>query len=244
MENVLPISIIVATLILSGTIFVVGNSINQNITGLATVVGNVNVAGDNTVPSNDTGNTVPQQPSQPVIVDMKALADNDPVLGKATAPVTIIEFSDFQCPFCGSWESQVMPQLKSYIDAGTVRLIYRDFPLSSIHPYAEPSALASECANEQGKYWEYHNKLFANQTALDDASLKQYAADLKLDTAKFNSCFDASKYQTEVDKDFNDGAAVGVTGTPTFFINGQKVVGAQPWASFKSVIDAEIAKAA
>lgn len=246
MENVLPISIIIATLILSGTIFVVGNSINTNITGLATAVKTIQAAGN--VPSDNSGNGAaqaqPAQPAQPSApVDMRALADNDPVKGKADAPITIIEFSDFQCPFCGQWFSNSNSQLQSYIDQGKVKFIYRDFPLSSIHPFAEPAANAAECANDQGKFWEYHDNLFKNQSALDEASLKKYASDLKLDTAKFNSCFDAKKFQTEIDKDFNDGAAVGVSGTPTFFINGQKVVGAQPWTSFKSIIEAELSKA-
>jgi protein-disulfide isomerase len=241
MQNILPISIIVSALILSGTMFYVGGTISDNLTGLSLATGTA-------LPSN-TGNPSPalpsaqvQQPQPTAVVDMVRLADNDPVLGDPNAPVTIIEFSDFQCPFCSRWFESVKPQLQPYIDRGEVRLIYRDFPLS-FHQNAESAAIASECANEQGKFWEYHDVLFENQQALDSLSLKQYAADLGLNESQFNSCYDTSKYQGEVQTDFNDGAAVGVSGTPTFFINGTKVVGAQPWSAFQPIIDAELANA-
>lgn len=169
--------------------------------------------------------------------------DDDPMKGDKNAKVTIVEFSDFQCPFCEKFYSETLPSLlKEYVDTGKVRLVYRDFPLSSIHPYAQKAAEASECADEQGKFWEYHNKLFENQAALDVTSLKKYAADLKLNTATFNDCLDSGKMMGEVTKDAADAQAAGVSGTPGFFINGRFLGGAYPFESFKTIIDEELAK--
>ncbi|HLD88762.1 MAG TPA: thioredoxin domain-containing protein, partial [Candidatus Nanoarchaeia archaeon] len=131
---------------------------------------------------------------------------------------------------------------KEYVETGKVKIIYRDFPLG-FHENAFNSALAADCANEQGKYWEYHDKLFGNQQSLDKDSLKKYAKDLSLDTTKFNNCLDTEKYKDEVNKDQADGTAAGVSGTPSFFINGKLLVGAQPFSSFKTAIDNALAKA-
>ncbi len=189
-----------------------------------------------------------QQPEQlPSRVDIST--DDDPSVGDPNAPVTIIEFSDFECPFCSRFYAQSLPQIEqNYISTGKVRLVYRDFPLSSIHPSAQKAAEAGECANEQGKFWEYHDWLFDNQGAwagLGEAGsvtkFKEAASTLNLDTAKFNSCIDTAKYASEVQKDFQDGANAGVSGTPAFFINGQLVVGAQPYSVFQQIIDAELA---
>ncbi len=123
---------------------------------------------------------------------------------------------------------------------GRIKFVIRDFPLNSIHPYAQKASEATECADDQGKFWEYHDVLYANQNALDVDSLKGYAAELGLDTATFNDCLDSGKHQGEVEKDLQDGRSYGVTGTPAFFINGQLVSGAQPFNSFKAVIDAAL----
>lgn len=168
-------------------------------------------------------------------------ADDDPVKGDEDAPVTIIEFSDFQCPFCARFYSETLPQLQSqYVDTGKVKLVFRDFPLTSIHPQAQKAHEASECADEQDKFWEYHDILFENQGSLDVASLKSYAADLRLDTNKFNTCLDSGKYAGEIRKDTADGAQAGVTGTPSFFVNGQQLVGAQPFSAFQQAIEAAL----
>lgn len=178
-----------------------------------------------------------QQPSR-----IDASADNDPVKGSKDAKVTIIEFSDFQCPFCGKFFAQTLPLIeKNYIETGKVKMVYRDFPLD-FHQYSQKAAEAAECANEQGKFWEYHNKIFENQDALDSGSLKKYARDLSLDTAKFNDCLDSGKMASEVQKDFDDGTKYGVSGTPTFFINGIKLVGAQPYNAFEKIIEQELSK--
>jgi protein-disulfide isomerase len=119
--------------------------------------------------------------------------------------------------------------------------VYRDFPLNSIHPFAQKAAEATECADDQGKFWEYHDLVFENQTAIDVDSLKSYAAELGLDTATFDDCLDEGKQSSEVEKDSEDAQAAGVTGTPAFFINGEFVSGAQPFSVFQQVIDAALA---
>jgi protein-disulfide isomerase len=168
--------------------------------------------------------------------------DGDPSIGSKDAKVTIIEFSDFQCPFCERFFSQTYPQIKSaYIDTGKVRFVYRDFPLS-FHAMAQKSAEAGECANEQGKFWEYHDKIFQNQQSLSIDNLKSWAKQLGLDTTKFNTCLDTDKYKTEVQNDLSDGISLGVSGTPAFFINGKPLIGAQPFAAFQQIIDVELAK--
>lgn len=170
------------------------------------------------------------------------LADDDPLLGNPDAPVTMVEFSDFECPFCGRFWRTTLPEIKErYIKTGKVKFIYRDFPITSIHSNAQKAAEAAECADEQGQFWAYHDLIFQHQDALGVANYKRWAAEIGLDTARFNSCLDAGKYTDEVAKDFRDGQAAGVTGTPTFFINGRSVVGALPFEQLASVIDAALA---
>jgi protein-disulfide isomerase len=163
---------------------------------------------------------------------------DDASAGPANAPVTIVEFSDFQCPFC----QRVMPTLKQvrakYGDK--VRLVWKDFPLTSIHPQAFKAAEAGNCAREQGKFWEYHDRLFANQQALQPEFLKKYAADAGLDAAKFNACLDTAKYSDRVQEQMGIGTGFGVQSTPSIFINGRLVAGAQPFETFVSIIDEEL----
>ena len=194
-------------------------------------VGNL-PTGDAIAPPGDSGGS-----GTPVDVSV----DDDPVLGDKNAPVTIIEFSDYQCPFCGRFYQQTLPQIEeNYIKTGKAKLVFRDFPLG-FHQYAQKAAEAAEAAGAQGKYWEMHNKLFENQEALTINDLKGYAADLGLDTAKFNQELDSGKYTKEVQKDLADGSAAGVSGTPSFFINGVNIVGAQPYAAFEQAIEAALA---
>ena len=181
----------------------------------------------------------PQIPSAG-IANMKTLADDDPFLGKENAPVTIVEFSDFQCPFCERFYTQTLSQIENeYIKTGKVKLVYRDFPLG-FHQYAQKAAEAAECADEQGKFWEFHNKIFENQQQLSSDNLKQWASKLGLDTNKFNGCLDSGKMTSEVQKDLKDGSAAGISGTPGFVINGKLISGAQPFSVFKQVIEAEL----
>src|SRR3989304_2938085 len=140
--------------------------------------------------------------------------------------VVVFEFSDFQCPFCRRFYTQTLSQIKEeYVSTGKIKFVYRDFPLSSIHPAAEKSAEASECAEEQGKFWEYHDKIFMEQDKLGQGTieygieeLKKWASEIGLDENKFNQCLDSGKYESEVEKDFNDGVSYGVGGTPTFYV--------------------------
>jgi protein-disulfide isomerase len=157
--------------------------------------------------------------------------------GPATAPIQIIEFSDFQCPYCQRANPAIAQVLKVYGDR--IHFVYRHFPLPN-HPNAQPAAEASECAAEQGQFWAYHDKLFANPSRLGPADLKQHAADLGLDRQKFDACVDTRKYKAQVDADAEAGQQAGVNGTPAFFINGRVLTGAQPFEAFKRIIDDEL----
>ncbi|MEK7138628.1 MAG: DsbA family protein [Patescibacteria group bacterium] len=182
-----------------------------------------------------------------VIGPKEVAVDDDAFLGNKNASVVLVEFSDFQCPFCRTFWRDTLPLIKSeYIDTGKVKFVYRDFPLS-FHPGAMPAAQAAECAEEQGKFWEMHDKIFSEQDKLgsgtvqfDSNDLKKWAGEVGLDMPKFNSCFDSQKHGDEISKDQSDGQAAGVNGTPTIFVNGQPIVGAQPFSAFKALIDAEL----
>jgi len=158
--------------------------------------------------------------------------------GNANAPITIIDVSDFQCPYCGRAKPTIDQLLSAY--PGKIKLYFIHFPLD-FHEFAEKASEAAECAGEQGKFWEYHDLLFANQNALDVVSLKKYAKQLNLDSTKFDSCLDSGAKASVVSADFQQGVKAGVTGTPMFFMNGVKVCGAQPYAVFKQVVDALLA---
>ena len=162
-----------------------------------------------------------------------------PSKGPTKAPVQIIEFSDFECPFCFRVNPTVAQVLGTYGDR--IRLVYRHLPLPN-HPNARPAAEAAACANEQGKFWEYHDRLFADQSKLAAADLKKHAADLGLDAGKFNACVETRRFQKDVDADMDAAQLLGVSGTPHFFINGRPLSGAQPLESFKEIIDEELAR--
>ena len=164
---------------------------------------------------------------------------NAPVMGPKNAPVTLVVFSDFECPFCGRVVPTLQQLEKDY--KGKIRVAFKNQPLP-MHPNAKPAAMAALAANEQGKFWEYHDKLFANQRALDRASLERYAEELKLNMGQFKSALDSNKYEAQVTADMAEASRVGVGGTPTFFVNGRQIVGAQPIDAFKSLIDEELKK--
>ncbi len=184
---------------------------------------------------------VPSQPSAgAAAVDMAALIDDDASKGDENAPVIIVEWSDFECPFCGRFYSQTLGQIETeYVNTGKVKFVYRDFPLS-FHANAQKAAEAAECAGEQEKFWEMHDKLFEEGVKGGISSFKQFAADIGLDTDKFDDCLDSGKMASEVAKDMQDGQAAGITGTPGFIINGQLVSGAQPFSAFQQVIEAAL----
>jgi len=161
-----------------------------------------------------------------------------PSKGPVTAPIDMIEFSDFQCPYCESAFPTVNQVLSTYGDR--IHFTYRHYPLA-IHPRARPAAEASQCAAEQGKFWQFHDRLFGDQSKLGDNDFKQHAAQLGLDTAQFNACVDSHKYRAEIDNDIHAGDEAGVSGTPAFYINGRMLSGAQPFEAFKRIIDEELA---
>lgn len=163
-----------------------------------------------------------------------------PAWGPDDAPVTIVEFSDFQCPYCERFFLETYPLLKANF-GDKIRFVYRDFPLFQIHPNATEAAYAANCAFEQDKYWEYHDVLFNNQDKLATADLIVHAEDLGMDTEAFQECLQSGRYSEKVSRDYTDGVNLGVSGTPTFFINGKPLVGAQPYQIFADRINAELA---
>ncbi len=160
--------------------------------------------------------------------------------GPADAPIVIVEFSDFQCPYCKRWHDQVYAQLMAAYP-GKIRFVYRNLPLTSIHPEAMPSAEAAMCAGEQNAFWQYHEKLFLDQEALSADLYSQIATGLGLDMTAFNACVTEHRYQEEIQADMDFALNLGVQSTPTFFINGMPIVGAQPLTAFTSLIDKELA---
>lgn len=188
------------------------------------------------------------------------IADYSPILGSAEATVNVIEFSDYECPFCQaaegvnqdvitslkqsdpSWEAPIPNIIDQYVNTGKVKLVFRNFP---VHPTSAAVALAAACAQEQEEFWEYHQTLFENYNAISDTDLRTYAAELGLNLTQFNQCLDSQKYQSEINNDLADGRALGVSGTPTFFIGNnetgyEKIVGAQSFSVFKQIIDSKI----
>jgi protein-disulfide isomerase len=190
---------------------------------------------------DDAGTPPPAAPETPPTVD------DDEVLGDEDATITLVEFTDYQCPFCQRHFQQTYGQIKKdYIDTGKVKLVVRDYPLS-FHPHAQKAAEASECAGDQGKFWEMHDKLFGSLNEWSNAAdapamFKKYAADMKLDTGDFDSCLDNGDNAEEVRNDLADGSASGISGTPGFWILGpdgqnQKISGAYPYETFKTAFD-------
>ncbi|WP_242338802.1 MULTISPECIES: thioredoxin domain-containing protein [Anaeromyxobacter] len=168
------------------------------------------------------------------------VAATGPAKGPQAAPVTIVEFSDFECPFCVRAEGTVKQVLDAYPDK--IRLVYRDFPLP-MHARAPKAAEAAHCAEDQGKYWDMHEKLFGSGNKIDVPDLKRYAGELKLDQAKFDKCLDSGEKASIVEGHKKAGEEAGVSGTPAFFINGRMLSGAQPMDAFKKIIDEELASA-
>lgn len=189
---------------------------------------------------------IPSDNSPPASGNLKVeIENNDPVLGGKSAELSIVEFSDFQCPFCGRAHDDALADFKksSYFTDGQVNLIYKQFPLTNIHSYAQKAAEASLCAQDQEKFWEYHDLLFANQEALDDTSLKAYAQQLGLDGATFNNCLDNGEKEPEVSKESQQAIIAGGQGTPYFVVINTKnkktkaVSGAVPFSEFESAIN-------
>jgi protein-disulfide isomerase len=182
-------------------------------------------------------------PDEKVRVDVAG----GPVLGRADAPVTLVEFTDLECPYCRAFHVGTFERLKrEYIDTGKVRFITRDFPLD-FHPNARPAALAVRCAGEQGKFWEMRHAVTLNANALSRELYDRLARELTLDGGRFSACIGADRYRTEIEHDMDEAAKAGVSGTPTFVIGattpgtaveGQRIVGAQPYPVFEAQIKA------
>ncbi len=199
--------------------------------------------------------SAPEKPQPVVLSDeeydklSKSLVDSDdPVLGDKNAPVTIVEFSDFQCPFCQRFYADTFPSIKkNYVDTGKVKVVYKDYPLS-FHEQAQKAAEAAQCANEQDKFWEMHDLVFqrgsewVGDSEKASVAFKQFAQELKLNEKKFASCLDQGQQAAEVRKDFLTGVSAGIEGTPGFFVQGRTVSGAQPYGVFQSLIDEVLAK--
>ncbi|HVM71541.1 MAG TPA: DsbA family protein [Anaerolineales bacterium] len=162
-----------------------------------------------------------------------------PSVGPSNAPITIVEFSDYQCPYCQAWDLQVYQQLMASYP-NKIRFVYRDLPLP-MHPEAVPAAEAADCAGEQGAYWKYHDALFNQQYGLNRAAYEHYAADLGLNSKAFAACLDSQRYLSKIQANANDAANVGLNSTPSFVINGRVLIGALPFSDFKTVIDEELA---
>ncbi len=169
-----------------------------------------------------------------IVLNNELVTDDDPSFGPVDAKVQIVEFADFQCPYC----LQAFPVVKKILAefGNKIHFVYRDFPLLDMHPEAVKAAEAGECAQEQGKFWQLHDKIFQNQDRLSVSNLKLWAGQAGIDTKKFNSCLDSGKYYDEVLDDLEAGIKAGVEGTPTFFINGYKVPGVISEENFRKVI--------
>jgi len=244
--TLIVLGILLGSLIISAAILMAGNSIGDKV--VAKLTGNVVLAPTGNGNANPTPNPTDQgnQPAAPTANMADLVKNAAATIGSDNAPVVIVEYSDFQCPFCRRWEQETKPSLlTNYINTGKVKLVYKDFPLS-FHENALNFSEAARCAGDQGKFWDMHGKIVSEQdkvTTVTVDNIKQWATDLGLNTTTFNSCFDSKKFASAIQANQTEGSALGVSGTPSFFIGkangtGQLVVGAQPYATFQSAIDA------
>jgi protein-disulfide isomerase len=185
--------------------------------------------------------TVVDRLQPPPVVRVQVSTDGAPIRGTADAPVTVVEFSDFHCPFCKRVQPTLTQLLEKY--PGKVRLLFRHLPLDALHPQARRAAEASWCAQDQGKFWEYHDLLFANAPQASQDDLKHYAEQSDLDVRKFESCLSQNVHRDSIQQDIDEATKLGMNGTPAFFINGRPLSGAQPMEAFVKVIDEELARA-
>ncbi|MBI4200103.1 MAG: thioredoxin domain-containing protein [Chloroflexi bacterium] len=176
----------------------------------------------------------------PPVFRAQVSADGAPFKGGATAPVVIVKFEDFHCPFCKQVQPTLVQLLSRYNEK--VKLVHKDYPIDQLHPAARKGHEAARCANDQGKFWAYHDKLYENAPKASPEQLKAYAKEVGLDLAAFDQCFASGKYQAAVQRDVDEGARLGITGTPTFFVNGRVLTGAQPLERFAQVIEDELAR--
>ncbi len=245
------LGMLLGSLIISGAILLAGNAVGDKLAATtgAAVLGQTGTNPDAGTQPSQTAPTAPAATQK--MADL--IKDSAGVIGNANAPVVIVEFSDYQCPFCRSWAENVKGSLQTdYIDTGKVKLAYKDFPLS-FHPMAPTYATAARCAGEQNKYWEMHDKIYSEQAKFGSGTvstvtkdnIKTWAADLGLNATAFNTCLDSDKFSAQIQTNMREGSRVGVSGTPSFFIGkaggtGQLIVGAQPYTVFQAAIDAAL----
>ncbi|MEK6221699.1 MAG: DsbA family protein [Chloroflexota bacterium] len=191
-------------------------------------------------PGGNPGSTAEQAEERPP-TRYDVPEDGNPAFGAEDAPITIIEFSDYECPYCSKWHNEVYSQLiEEYGDQ--IRFVYRDLPLTSIHPEAFPAAEAANCAGEQGEYWAYQDSLFTGGAdILGQDTYRAYAVDLELDMESFEQCLEEHRYRDEIQADYDYAINLGIRSTPTFFVNGLALVGAQSFESFQQLIENELA---
>ena len=224
---------IVAILLIGGIIGYVGARVEMSVSSDTPSLEN------NKIEIAEEPSDILSEDMQELLIDEK---NDDPVLGDAKAPITIVEFSEFQCPFCKRYSEMTFSQIKTnYIDTGKVKYIFRDIPLI-FHPQANDAAKAVNCALPQNKYWEMHDKIFEHQSEWSGNTeattlFATYAKEVGLDTAKWDTCVADQATMDEINDDSKTAAILGVTGTPTFFVNGEKLVGAQPYSSFEALIE-------
>lgn len=243
---VLPLSILLAAVIVGWSMMSAATSLGNSLDGLSMTVPSDS---GTVLPTPDPGDAAAAGPTQ---LMAELAQDGAGSMGSESAPIVLVEYSDYQCPFCRVWFNQSEAQIvQKFVDTGKVQFVYKDFPLS-FHPMAAPSANAARCAADQGKYWEYHDKLYEAQTALDPSGstvqysvddLKTWAKEIGLNEATFNACVDNNTHATEVQANAAEGQAVGVGGTPSFVVGlrnetGTLVVGAQPYATFEAALNA------
>lgn len=227
----LPFAIVLAGVLIAGAVL-----FKDQLTGRpsAGVKEDVNVLGEAATPTPAS--------------DLKVNLENVPMLGEATASVTVVEFSDFQCPYCEQFFTLTLPQIKqAYMDTGQVKYYFKNFPLTGLHKNAALAAAAALCAQDQEAFWAYHDQLFAKQSewaeqASPAASFRKYAGSVGLKAKDFADCLDSGKYAGRVSAEVSEGQTLGVTGTPSFVINGRLLVGAYPFAEFKKIIEPLLGK--
>ena len=244
--------------LLAAGIYIIGRQNQRDMDGIRKEIEKLN-SGQTALHQdvNDVRDLLRRQPAQPGQAAapreiVLSLADA-PVKGKPNAPVTLVEFTDYECGFCSRHVKETFPQIEhDYIETGKVKYVFRNFPLESIHKQSFKAHEAATCAAEQGKFWEMHGRLFANQTALTPPQLIGYAQALGLNAAQFQACFDADRHAAQIRKDISEGEKAGVTGTPTFFLGTTTpnsptlkatttLVGAKQYSAFKEAIDALLA---
>lgn len=205
---------------------------NRNSTGSLKSVAGATTTTDGSGSPTDTNATT-------ATAQLKPVSNDDHVRGPENAPITLVEFSDLQCPFCQRFHPTVQRLLQEY--PNKVRWVYRHYPLTQIHPEAQPAAEAAECAGKQGKFWEYVDSLFNNQQSLAASYYPELAKNLKLNVSKFSACLKDGGGKAKIAADVAEGNRIGVNGTPTSYLNGQQVAGAQPYETVKAQVDALLA---